>query len=909
MLIGRTRIVERLLSEVETGKTPVVVVTGRPGSGRTSVLATLDARLRERDIATIATTATRYDSHTEFGLVERICLELGDPTDLTRLMAAPHSRDGSVDPSARLATALGDALLARGRLVVLVDDAQWAHPTTLALLAPLAKRLTGGQVTLVFGVRDRAGIPRSASPREHSALVRDRAVAVARLGPLSSGASATLIAETLGARPISALVAELRHLGGGAPGPILAAMEGYRASGALRVVDGDAHLIDTGAPPVLPWHAALFDDIRQLPETAREILMITAGTHRFGPAAQDLVVRCTESTAVDVAAVLSHARETGLLSSPDGAQPLFRPPLLAGALTHHLGPYITRRIARAVVSAVWDESVPCSSQEFFYDQVAVAGALVDRARAGTALLERGRTALASKPLAARRWLGAAAQLCEGEERMEALLKLARACWDLGECATAIGTVDALTEHFGDRLSPRAAQETQLIRIKSLRAVDDTEALAGIVSNTGRSLAGGAAQQQVTTGLALHSLGRYAESIDLLELTGNTWRPVGGMTSKMGHFVLLTGGFMLGRTDAHTFVDLYHTWPESDREKPHMTSSHLYAFLDSLLAAEDLDGARAVLAKAGRSVESLVGARKAVFCFLSGDWGENLDIARGHMAMGLASAPLVDQDVVYRALAQINLARAKPFSAMSLIEQARSAHSAEHHLLYTVQADVERLLGNLDTAADLVGTGLAVARNSELVIGMDHLWLRSAELAAPGDTVAVGRSVAETGAIADAVGTDSALLNHRLTRFIAERHDADAAEALRLTDRMGQPFTRAETISRLARFGGGTAARIQEAYETYGRLGALLPRANLRQIMRERGISVPGRKATVAEQQFVLATLVTEGLSNREAARLLHDTDKSVEGRLTRLFKQTGYRSRVELATAVLTGAFTVDSLA
>jgi DNA-binding NarL/FixJ family response regulator len=74
-------------------------------------------------------------------------------------------------------------------------------------------------------------------------------------------------------------------------------------------------------------------------------------------------------------------------------------------------------------------------------------------------------------------------------------------------------------------------------------------------------------------------------------------------------------------------------------------------------------------------------------------------------------------------------------------------------------------------------------------------------------------------------------------------------------------------------------------------------------MREYDIAVPDRQATAAENERVIATLVADGLSNREIAAGLRTSEKSVEGRLTRMFTRTGYRSRVELATAVLTGEY------
>jgi DNA-binding NarL/FixJ family response regulator len=74
-------------------------------------------------------------------------------------------------------------------------------------------------------------------------------------------------------------------------------------------------------------------------------------------------------------------------------------------------------------------------------------------------------------------------------------------------------------------------------------------------------------------------------------------------------------------------------------------------------------------------------------------------------------------------------------------------------------------------------------------------------------------------------------------------------------------------------------------------------------MREHGVPVPGRQETVAENERLLAMLAAGGLSNKQLAAALRTSDKSVEGRLSRLFTRTGYRSRIELSTAMLTGEY------
>lgn len=74
-------------------------------------------------------------------------------------------------------------------------------------------------------------------------------------------------------------------------------------------------------------------------------------------------------------------------------------------------------------------------------------------------------------------------------------------------------------------------------------------------------------------------------------------------------------------------------------------------------------------------------------------------------------------------------------------------------------------------------------------------------------------------------------------------------------------------------------------------------------MREHDVPVPGRRTTTSENERLLAVLVAEGLINRQLARVFATSEKSVEGRLSRMFARAGYRSRVELAAAMLTGEY------
>ncbi|MER5387735.1 AAA family ATPase [Saccharopolyspora sp. NPDC002686] len=903
-LAGQQRVLGKLLSAVDDSQTPLVLLAGAAGSGRTSVLTALSAQLRSQQVPVIRLRATYLDGQTWWGVLNRVNSELNEPAEVTRLLAHLLSEPPSPTQADWLASALGEVLTARGKCVVLIDDAQYVDPATRAVLEPLARRLLDSQVTLVCTIRDH---PRPSTWAGHtvaSGLVRSRSAAVLRIAPLTAAETTSLLVEKLEARPARRLVEEISRLGTGAPGPMLEVTELYRNVGALCVADGTAHLASRHALPRVPDDSPLLVGVRYLPKSAQQVLMTLAALHPFDGADVALAAEATGISADYVAKVVAAAVSTGLLSLHRG-QFGFRPPVLADALASRLMPYARLRAAQVLLNAAQRSSSIDQVPAFVYDRIAEAGLAAGCSKSASLLLQRGIAVLAYEPDRARRWIGAAATHFRGAQRWRALLALAAAHWLAGNWQDAIETITTLKQETPRPLPPDLLLAAEIIQITSLDSLDDTDALNKIVADPADLPADRSAQRIVTVALALHCLGRCSESSQLLESTWSTWTAGGGSTAGTGGFLQHANDFLLGHRTTSAYLEHCQISTAHGDGKADFHTLRTGSELDLLLAAEDLVGARTLLA-ASDSLP-LTGPHKALLCFLSGDWGDQLDDARDDIATNTASAPILAYDTAHRAFAQIEMLRARPSRARDLLDRARGARPKLSHLLDSTESDLLHMLGDRSGAAESLRRGLESAASTGLVLGTDRLWLRLAELSrADGDMAQAQRCAIQCGRVAEKVGSDVARLNHLIAKFTATDDPADAAEALRLSSRLDQPFARAQTVFRLSQLGAASKNEILEAYEIYGSLGALLPRANLRRLMRERKIPVPGRKETVAEQQFVLATLVTEGMSNREIAYLLHDTEKSVESRLSRLFKQSGHRSRVGLATAILTGAFTAD---
>jgi DNA-binding CsgD family transcriptional regulator len=202
---------------------------------------------------------------------------------------------------------------------------------------------------------------------------------------------------------------------------------------------------------------------------------------------------------------------------------------------------------------------------------------------------------------------------------------------------------------------------------------------------------------------------------------------------------------------------------------------------------------------------------------------------------------------------------------------------------------------------------AATRQSEedgVLARTEGLWVALADLAVQsGRTDLVSGYLAKVTLVAARTGTETAEIAVLTLRALVGGDEACADAAVRLVRRRDQPLEQVFVLPRLVQYGVGDPALLAPVYALLGDMKALLGRARLRTMMRAYGVGVPGRQEAVAENERLLAVLVAEGLSNRQIATVLDCGERSVEGRLSRLFARSGHRSRVALATAMLTGRF------
>ncbi|MGI5499395.1 hypothetical protein [Lentzea sp. CA-135723] len=839
---AHTSVVWPLLS----GSTRLVLVTGSAGIGRTALLNEVRDTLEQQRVRTADVPLLRADRGRPQAVVARVTEELARWT--------------------------------RPPALFLDDLHRLDHDTLRALLDALP-----GLGTSVVGSY------RTPVRLEHTdltdALHTNGLTEVVPLAPLNRSEVSHMVTGLLNVAADADLVGRLHEDSRGVPGLVDLAVDTYLRGDALRIIDRTAYLV--GEPRGTGHRHAAVERVRALGDLHWRTAKAMAVLHPLGPVAAELL---------DDAGALPDLEAEGVLVRRDGGW-RFRAPVLAHALMASIGPYERNDLGWRAVSAIWDGRAFVQDPGYLPDRLIDAGGFADREKAASQLLAAGRAGVLRDP-SARRWLHAAADRATSPaQRAEALFTHAVACSVHNDMAAARASVEVALER-SDEFAPDQLQELHLIRLVGMCAAGDRAGLRKVADTTWRTLPGGASARFIDRAVALCYTDRWDEAATLLASTRTMWRLGNAATVTFGELFGMSAALITGRmAEFERIVTDPALCPlhATERDRPAVKSSVARA----LLLAGEAARARRVL-----EGERLFASDQALLEVAEGRWDDALGHARKALVTGSTLGAVIAHTALARDLTTMLLARAKLTRAREVIAEVRAGQNVLPHVLDAPEADLELVLGARDKGRQVLRRGLAYAAQHAIVLGTDELHLRLAVLSVEdGDHEDAAARVEQLAGIAERMDTGRAHRNHLLARAVTWRDEAAVEEVRRIVVERGQPHEMARTWTTLVAFRLVEPQLLREAYELCGSMDALLPRALLRHMMRENGVAVPGRAATTAEQERLLASLVAEGLTNRELAGVLRTTEKSVEARLTRLFQRTGYRSRVELATAMLTGEY------
>ena len=908
-----------------------VVIRGAAGSGKSRMLAAIAARAG--DIGFRVLSGGGDADAASMPMTPLLQAVLGGAPPLMDRRTV-HETLRSADARYVVVEDIIEALEGAARqqpLLIVIDDLQFADPTTLFALRVMIERLTAEPV--VWAVATREPVRDEAVARTIERLEHLDAAAFT-IGELTS-AAATAVAEDLLGGAVDDNLQSMIDRTGGYVVDLVETLRGLVDERRVHVDDGRAVLSET-VPP-----ARLRDAIgRRLSRLPHDVAEIVAAASVMGRLVTDRGVTALTGVALGDAIAALRAAERAQLMVDTGEAFEFRHDLIREVVEATLSPALRRDLRRRAVDVALDAGAPL---------LEVASALASTAergdnRAADLLSQAGSSLAAFDPSTAADLVGRAVEITvdDAERHRRLLTEQVVLLWQAGRADDARG--------IGERVlvagvSP--AQEAEVRLGLALVASEHSYLDAGNQTATALML------PDLPIGLRARLLAAHAVTrivLDDLEGLESVLDEAMGLARRSGEAATMTSllassstlalhrlqwdtAFELaeqGRRLADAIADPTSAWAPKGLWNPSVWSRPWQAVLLSTAGSTDAalriidqgiaDASAArkdaavswmmirsrVLLEAGRLGDAQ--AEAEAVATLS-DWRE-----RGTMA---------DYTInfVLRRVAQYTgdqAALARTESALTAMQHDDvGTVRRQGNWLAMIDADAN---DHPDRALDVL-TGYGglyedVGQTLTLDPADDPLFARIAGRAGRRDLAAKAAAYAERRAKENPNYPLLQAVAAHTRALVDDDPDALAAASEGFAD-IDRPLPRAEALADAGRVNPDRDASIHlldEAHDIFAKAGALRDAARTRQRLRTLGAR--RRQPTQAaggdglagltRSERAVVDLVARGATNREVAAQLFLSPHTVSTHLRHAFTKAGVRSRVELARLATMGGVNSD---
>jgi DNA-binding NarL/FixJ family response regulator len=948
-LIGRERQLDLLERALARRGSRAVALAGEPGIGKTALLRELVARAAARGSLVLTGSAAELEQELPFGAVsdaldahvaalpDRVLTELGPDrlaelaTVLPSLAVGGRSLGSALQVERFRAHRAVRVLLERlavRPLVVALDDAHWADPASLELIAYLLRTPPRARVLLALSYRP------AQAPAPFLEAVQGAAQArhahVLELGPLTPAESELLLDGAFDA----ATRAELIRESGGNPFYLLQLARSTRRH-ERHLEAGPAEAAAAAPPSIL---GTIREELGELSPAARDL--VGAAAVVGDPFERDVAAEVA-GLGADAGAAVSELLDRDLVRETALASRLaFRHPIVRRAVYESGGPGWRLGAHARAAEALARRNAPVMPRAAHVERCAREG----DEDALELLSEAGRLAAPRAPAAAAHWFGAALRILPAGADPGRRLGL------LVPMATALGTAGRLEECRAalEEALTLLAPELTAVRARILAVIARVEHLLGQLDE---------ARRRLERALAALPDRRSAEGAELLhqlavsEWFGGRWDDMARLAHEAHSIATATGDELLAVCTGGLLA-----LGEYDRG-------------EIARALERADAARAVL---DALPDERVAQRLDTLFFVGHvEYGcERFAAAAGHLRRGVAisrATGVGDLFVPFVAgLAVAELWQGHLEAAGELGEEALDAASLlglPPYLMWahSLRCWIATVSGDLQLALDSGSRATAIARR---VTGGPFRWLAHAGLGAAwieAGEVERGRAELLT---AGGLGLDDVPRSFRTRWFAslalgeiargrlddaeqwvvrAERssrplglhgREGDALRAraalLLARDRPDEALERArQAVVRYERAAipvEGALARalsaralvalgerdqgageLEAAHAAFAASGAVRSRDQAAFELRRLGRRVPrpGERRSagnglgaLSARELEVAELVARGLTNRAIAAELFLSEKTVDTHLTHVFRKLGVSSRTTVAATV-----------
>ncbi|NWJ69485.1 helix-turn-helix transcriptional regulator [Pseudonocardia sp. ICBG1122] len=537
---------------------------------------------------------------------------------------------------------------------------------------------------------------------------------------------------------------------------------------------------------------------------------------------------------------------------------------------------------------------------FVTDRIADAGKLLDQDLAYAEPTAQASAHVWKASPRASRWWQAAAHLAPSRAaEAAALTQHATSCMNGGDYRGAARSALDVVDRLLDTMTTAGARQMVVgTLLHVLHCTGNLDVLRDIAEGK-EPLPGDVTARLTWTGMALFWTGRWPEARPLLD---RARRPEYENSSDTYAADLFCMAIDVSRGDTAGF--------EACRDDPSRWALDAvpalrFAFVVSMIEISiylgDIERARGIRRSRDVRMEDLPLTVRASVAFADGRYDEAADLTRRACVLTLSAEDLSGL-VMRQHYAYLLIARGQIVAARTFIEETGSRYSPIAFLLAGPAAAVDRVLGDRSAAYDRIGDAVTQSEDHGCVVGMEYVLMEQALAAlADADDVAARSAAAAMDKLHSTVGSSRTALFSLLVRACVQHDQAAAVRSVAVARERSLSHEIAATLYVLGHEDLLGHAELDELYTRYGQMDGLLYRHRIRTMMTRAGLSIPDRAGVTAENERLLSTLVGEGLGNRSIAMVLGVTEKSVEGRLGRVFARLGIGSRTELVTVVQRG--------
>ncbi|MGD2123163.1 MAG: AAA family ATPase [Gemmatimonadota bacterium] len=986
-VIGREQTKERLvagLQEALDGRGRTLILRGELGTGKTHFCRHLLGEAERRGLTGVFGRAYRAEVGVPYSLFSDAFLPLlrAQPPETLEVLSRGGSAElqqlfpGLAPPSAGRKHPVGESpgelktrilwtfvelvkgFSDREPLCILLDDLQWADPSSLEAVHFLARHLTDVRALLVLTRDELAKEAEARAVEMERSLLSQGMAEETSLPPFSRNETGLLLEKAFGIEEGAAVefVDRLHQWTQGNPFFLEETLQSLIRSGQLYRKGGawlGWEVRELELPPTVK--DSILDGLQQLPRNAQSLAELAAILGFRAPfSILQSLSPLPEGELLENLDLLVKRRI--LTESMDDGEVVydFRRTLVRETLLKNLGlarsQLLHKKIALSLEES-FGEAARQHADVLAYHYLEATGedtpsAIVNLALAGRDALQRFGNAEAA------RFLGAALALADKRESRGAppveieggtrqiVEDLARALSPLGRYDEAVPLwqrARELAEADGDR--DEAAECRRRIGIIKSYHGDPAGAVAEydkILSSPDRDLSPTLlARTRLRRGVALEELGKLEEARDELE-------NVLEMAEELQDPVILA--------QAHRALVLLHIWTGNpDRVRAHGeramelakssgTKSVEFwtywglAVLEGLLGnteimAEHVEGANRVAQELRSPVLGLRSAELAIEeAAATGKWDSGIIIGEQAIALArsLSQNTILPRVLVWTAL--IYLSRGEVDLAKPLVEEAWAVSGAGEEGTSNVHAEIPAYIGmgylalaqgDTDEAirigraalgiADKVGYGLWAIHRLVPLLAEAYLWKGDLE------------GAKEMG---QRLRSGSSGIQHKLGLAWGQTCDAlvtwlegdpgtgaemmeGAAQALEDVPMIGDAARlRRMKAGRLADVGDrkGALEELGKVHEIFLRLGAEIELEKTRGMFRELDARPPRRapqgEGELSSRELQIARLVEERNSNKAIARALSISPRTVSTHLSNIYQKLGISSRGELADYV-----------